>query len=71
MAHVTQALQIICRHASTFNGPTRAPVETATENPGICGDISLGSNILAAFYEHMLQQSQGPQINEVLSSNQA
>jgi hypothetical protein len=29
--------------------------------------ISLGSTILAAFYEHMLQQSQGPPINEVLS----
>jgi hypothetical protein len=57
--------------ACTDIGHTRAPVETATEVPGNCGDISSGFTILAAFYKHMLQQSQGPQINEVLSSSQA
>jgi hypothetical protein len=57
--------------ACTDIGHTRAPVETATEGPGNCSDISSGSTILAAFYEHMLQQSQGPQINKVFSSSQA
>jgi hypothetical protein len=58
--------------ACTDVGHTRAPVETATEGPGNCGNILSGSTIiLATFYEHMLLQSQGPQINEVLSSSQA
>jgi hypothetical protein len=57
--------------ACTDIGHTRALVETATEGPGNCGNISSGSTIMAAFYEHMLQQSQGPQFNEVLSSSQA
>jgi hypothetical protein len=36
--------------AYTDIGHTRAPVETATESPGNCGDISSGSTIL----EHSL-----------------
>jgi hypothetical protein len=57
--------------ACTDIGHTRAPVETATKGPSTCGDISSGSTILVAFYEHMLQQSQAPKINEVLSSSRA
>jgi hypothetical protein len=53
------------------NGQTCAPVETATEGSSNCGNISLGSTILAAFHKHMPQQRQGPQNHEVLSSNQA
>jgi hypothetical protein len=57
--------------ACTDIGHTRALVETATEGPGNCGNISSGSTILATFCEYMLQQSQSPKINEVLSSSQA
>jgi hypothetical protein len=40
---------------------TRAPVETATEGPGNCGDISSDSTILlAAFYGHMLSAAPRP-----------
>jgi hypothetical protein len=41
--------------ACTDIGHTRAPVEIVTRGPDNCGDISSGSTLLAAFYEHMLQ----------------
>lgn len=63
------SITLYTMQACTDIGHTHAPVETAMEGPGNCGDILAGSTMLAVFYEYKAQAHMNQ--CSVLSSSQA